>query len=115
MTALLRPLTALHLPALPETLTDTAACAEEIAQQAAAARESAAAESVRNALNRTLAEEHAPCTVTEVYLHIQSSGSIDISKVVISGNLLTGTVYLHDLLGSDVTVTKGGDALAGDP
>lgn len=114
MTALLRPLGHLHLPSLTYSPAEAASYAEEISERAAIAKEHAVAESVKNALNRTLAESHAPCSVSDVHLHIQSDGCIDISEVIISGNLLTGSVYLHELLGNEVIITEGGDALAGD-
>lgn len=112
MTAMLKPLTKIQFPAVSERQAEAAAYAEEIAEQAALAREQAAAESVRNALNRTLAEQNVPCKVTAVRLHILNDGSIDICEVIISGNLLTGRVCLRELLGSGVTVTEGGEAHA---
>ena len=71
-------------------------------------REQAAAESIRNALNRALSEHQVNCRVLDVSVHIQSDGCISINEVTAEGNLLTGAVFLQEWLGDDVTVTEGG-------
>ncbi len=56
-------------------------------------------------LNQKLAEHNAPCVVEALDVHIQEDGSIVINEAAISGNILTGTVYLHEWLGADLNVT----------
>ena len=111
--ALLGPLTKLELltnipePAAAEQYS------EEIAALADSARVSAVKESVLHALENAIAEHKVPCTVKEISLHISDNSSIMIDEVQITGNLLTGAVYLHEWLGDSVLITewKEGDAV----
>lgn len=114
MTAILKPLTKLDFSGVSAEFSDAAETTEEIAALADQARQTAVAESIRNALNRALTENSVPCTVTDVHLHIQADGSIIINEVFITGNALTGSVYLREWLGDETVITEGGDALAGD-
>ena len=88
--------------------------ASDLIEAAAEMQEQAAAERICNALNRELAEKQVNCRVTEVCLHIQQDGCISINEVKAEGNLLTGTVFLREWLGNDVTITEGGTDLASD-
>ncbi|MBR6761076.1 MAG: hypothetical protein IKM30_03470 [Oscillospiraceae bacterium] len=56
-------------------------------------------------LNQKLSEHKAPCTVQALDVHIQEDGSIVIYEAAISGNILTGSVYLHEWLGADLNIT----------
>lgn len=113
LTALLRPLTNLKMPEIASDIAGAKAYSEEIAALADSARENAVRESARNALNRELESRKVPCSVKEVLLHITEDGSICIDEVRITGNLLTGAVYLHEWLGADIAVKewKEGDAV----
>lgn len=105
MTAVLKPLTGLHFDIPAEhAAADTAA--DSLTALAQSAYEQALAERITAALNNALAEHGVGCTVTGVDVHIQEDGSIVINEAVITGNILTGTVYLREWLGDDVTVTK---------
>ena len=108
MTAILRPLTKLDLSALKTDVSAAEAASGALAETAERAREQAVAQSICAELNRALAERDVPCKVSGVSVHIAQDGSIRINEVRITGNLLTGTVYLHEWLGEDVPVTEGG-------
>ena len=115
MTAILVPLTKLDLTSFRVGLDAAGAQSQDLQDAAADMQEQAAAESIRNALNRALTERNVNCRVQAVSVHITSDGCISISEVSASGNLLTGAVFLHEWLGDDVTITEGGgdDASAG--
>ena len=80
------------------------AVSAEIAETAERARAEAVAEQIINGLNRALEAHEAPCQVEEIDLHIPADGGIVINRAVLSGNLLTGTVYLREWLGGDVMI-----------
>lgn len=106
VTAILRPLAGLHLPApdaFPEQVQQNA---EQYAEQADALRTEAIRETVQDALNRSLSEQEVACTVEWLDLHIDESGSIIINEAVISGSVLTGRVFLREWLGEDVLITE---------
>ena len=105
LTAVLTPLTGLHFDFKHENAAADAA-AEDLTALAEAAYEQAVSERITDALNNALAEHGVSCTVRSVSVHIQEDGSIKINEAVITGNTLTGTVYLREWLGNDVTVTK---------
>ncbi len=84
----------------------TAASTEEIQALAEQAHADAIAESIANALNRKLEEAKVNCRVSAVTVHIGEDGSIDISEVTITGNTLTGSIYLREWLGDAVSLTK---------
>ncbi len=114
MTVLLRPLTALHFSYQSE-ITESTEIATDIAEQANALRASEAAVRIRNAVNQKLTEEAVPCCVREIRLHICSESGICIDEVIIEGNAVTGAVFLRELLGKDITITKGDDLRAENP
>ncbi len=104
--AILRPLTALHLHfdlPDPETAQDIAAAQYADAQEIF---RNAAAERICTALNLAFAEKDIPCEVVSVDVHIAADGSIGINEAIIRGNLLTGSVYLREWLGSGITVRE---------
>ena len=109
MTAILAPLTQLQLT-LPETDTAAAETAQDLTAAAAEAYRQAYAERITAALNNALAEHHVSCTVQAVDVHIAEDGSIVINEAVITGNTLTGTVYLREWLGETVRITREEDA-----
>ena len=78
----------------------------EIEERAVRMQETALSETVLNGLNRALQEKSVPCRVTEVHLHITDGGSILIDRVTVSGNVLTGTVYLREWLGSGTEIKE---------
>ena len=39
-------------------------------------------------------------------MHISDTGSIMIDEIKITGNQLTGAVYLHEWLGEEISVTE---------
>ena len=106
LTALIRPLTGLHLPDTGMLPDDAQQSAAAYAENADRLREEAVCETVRNALNRALSEHEVACTVESLDLHIDGSGSIIINEAVISGSVLTGTVYLREWLGESVIITE---------
>ena len=108
MTAILVPLAKLDLSQFRIKLEYSGSQAADLQAIADEMQEQAAAESIRNALNRALSEHQVNCRVLEVSVHIQSDGCISINEVTAEGNLLTGAVFLHEWLGDDVTVTEGG-------
>ena len=92
----------------------TDSTAAEILANAEALKTEAVAEQIRTGLNRALEAHKAPCEVAEIDLHIPADGGIVIDRAVLSGNLLTGTVYLREWLGGDVMiVAKEADDDAG--
>ena len=105
MTAVLKPLTGLHLD-FPAETAEAETAAADLTALAEAAYEQALSERIVSALNSALTEHGVGCTVTAVDVHIQEDGSIVINEAVITGNTLTGTVYLREWLGDAVTVTK---------
>ena len=109
MTAMLKPLTALRMPDIPETETETEQSLSEIAEQADRLRTEAVEESICAGLNRALEEHGVSCRVTGIDLHIQDDGSIIIGEVTVSGNSLTGSVYLREWLGAEIPITAGGE------
>ena len=113
LTALLTPLTKLNLLTNAPDPAAAEQYSEEIAAQADSARISAVKESVLHALEHAIAEHKVPCTVKEISLHISDNDSIIIDEVQITGNLLTGAVYLHEWLGDSILITewKEGDAV----
>ena len=104
--ALLKPLTNLNLPSVPAADGGARQFSEKITALADEARENAVRESVQNALNRALSEHQVECTVKEVCMHISDTGSIMIDEIKITGNQLTGAVYLHEWLGEEISVTE---------
>ena len=114
MTAILVPLTKLDLSAFRIGMDAAESQTENLQDIAADMQEQAAAESICSALNRALTERNVNCRILSVSLHIQSDGCISISEVTASGNLLTGTVFLHEWLGDDVTITEGGEEHASE-
>ena len=106
MTAILKPLTGLELSFGTGSLSADPAAAEGLAALAEAAYEDAVSARIQGALNSELASHGVSCTVTAVSVHIQEDGGIEISEAVITGNTLTGTVYLREWLGDAVMITK---------
>jgi len=108
LSALLRPILGLKSE---DFSADTAAAENQTAaltESLRSAQEAAVSESVCIALNRTLAEKNVECTVSACSLHIEDDCSISINEVVITGNVQTGTVYLREWLGTEVTIREGG-------
>ena len=104
LTAVLRPLAGMRLPAmLPadgtagESAGQSYRTAQEIQEEAVALR-------TRTALNQALAEQEVPCEVLAVDVHIQADGRIEISGVTIAGNIQTGTVFLREWLGEQCVI-----------
>jgi hypothetical protein len=110
LTALLRPLTGLHLPVFPADDRTAEENALQSYQAAQAMQEEALSARTRSALNQALREQEIPCEVVEVSVHIQADGSIEITEVTAAGNLLTGTVVLREWLGSGVVIRQAEDA-----
>ncbi len=108
LTVLLKPLTGLHLPLLHTELSVPDDTVSELTGLAAQARDSAVSERLCSALNQQMQSQNVPCKVIAVSAHISEDGSIVISEVTVSGDRLTGSVYLHEWLGCEVTVTEGG-------
>ena len=108
LSAILRPLAGIRLP-VHRTESGSAEAASELVALAEQARDQAVSESIRRTLEQQLAANDVPCQVTAVDAHISGDGSITISEVQVSGNLLTGSIYLHEWLGSSVAVTEGGN------
>ncbi len=108
MTAILVPLTKLDFSDFRPELSAAEAQSTDLQAAAAQMQEQAAAENIRNALNRALTEKEVPCKVLDVILHIQQDGSISINEVTVEGNLLTGSVFLREWLGTDIIITEGG-------
>ena len=84
---------------------DTAAAAD-IAERARHTEEQAVAEAIERSLNQAFAEHNVSCTVSRIALHISDAGSIDIDRVFITGDLLTGRVYLREWLGTDTDILE---------
>lgn len=114
MTAILVPLTKLDLSDFRTDLSAADAQSADLQTIAEQMQEQAAAENICNALNRALTEKQVPCRVLDVSLHIQPDGGISINEVIAEGNLLTGSVFLHEWLGTDVTISEGGAQNASD-
>lgn len=106
LVVLLKPLTSLEFSVSEWIPAETEQTMQEIAALAESAREEAVADSIHHALNQALTEHHVPCEVKDVIMHISDEGSIVIDEIRISGNLLTGAVYLHDWLGDAFSVTQ---------
>lgn len=113
LTAGLTQLRALDLSAFSGESGSITQTAGEIAERAKAAEEAAAAEAVCRSLNRSLQEHQVPCQVNAVSLHISKNGGIVVDRAYISGNLLTGRVWLREWLGADTEITEGGETDAG--
>lgn len=115
MTAILVPLTKLDFSDFRPDLSAAEAQSTDLQAAAAQMQEQAAAENICNALNRALTEKQVPCHVLDVSLHIQPDGCISINEVTVEGNLLTGSVFLREWLGTDIIISEGGapDAAAG--
>ncbi len=109
MTAILKSLTELDFSLLTTDFQTDFSAAEELSALTEAAYEEAIAARILNALNSELDAHSVSCTVQSVSVHIQDDGGIEISEAVITGNTLTGTVYLREWLGDDVTITKEAD------
>ena len=111
--ALLRPLTGLDLSAMMPDPAAAEAYSAEIAAMAETARNDAVSERLVSSLNDALEAHSVPCRVLAVRLHNTEEGSIVIDEVIITGNAVTGAVYLHEWLGREIAVTKGeeGDSL----
>ncbi len=86
-------------PTESEISTDIAARAKQMQEEAVAGQ-------IRISVNRAFAAHQVNCTLTALYLHISDDGSIVIDRAVLSGNRLTGTVYLRELLGPDVIIEE---------
>lgn len=108
MTAILVPLTKLDFSDFRPELSAAEAQSTDLQAAAAQMQEQAAAENISKALNRALTEKEVPCKVLDVILHIQQDGSISINEVTVEGNLLTGSVFLREWLGTDIIITEGG-------
>ena len=114
LTVILSQLRLIDLSAISPDSDSAEQTAEDILEKADAYRTEAVAEQIRTGLNRALEEHGAPCSVAEIIVHIPDDGSIRIERAVLSGNVLTGTVYLREWLGGDVVI-EGKEAAAGDP
>lgn len=114
MTAILVPLTKLDFSHFRPDLSAAEAQFTDLQAAAAQMQEQAAAENICNALNRALSEKQVPCHVLDVSLHIQPDGCISISEVTVEGNLLTGSVFLREWLGTDIIISEGGAPDAAD-
>lgn len=108
LTVLLKPLTELRLPMLHTEHTMPEDTVSELTELAAQARDNAVSERLCSALNQQMQINNVPCEVIAVSAHISEDGRIVISEVAVSGDRLTGSVYLHEWLGTEVTVTEGG-------
>ena len=108
LTVLLRPLAEIRLSGFEQKPDASQTAAADLTELAKQAQEQAICESIRNSLNQQLAEKDIPCTVTGVSAYISEDGSIGISEVRISGNLLTGRVCLKEWLGREIRITEGG-------
>ena len=108
MTLILRPL--LHLPeaALPVPDISGDLQTADITERLHEMQESAISDSICDALNNAFREKCIPCKVTGCDLHIDETGSIIINEVTVTGNLLTGRVYLREWLGEDISVREEG-------
>lgn len=102
----LSQLRTLDLSVFTEGQTAATQSADEIAERARSVQEQAVADALCRSLNQALDEHKVPCEVTRVELHISESGSIEIDRAFISGNLLTGTVYLREWLGADTDIRR---------
>ena len=80
---------------------------DEIIRNAHGMQEDALREAVKNGLNAALSERQVPCRVQQIDLHIAEEGGISIDRAVITGNLLTGRVYLREWLGTGPEITEG--------
>ena len=107
LTVMLKPLADIRPVTFRTKLRDSEAETEDMTALAEQAREQAVCESIKSSLNQELALREIPCEVTAVSAHISEDGSIVISEVAISGNRLTGSVALHEWLGSDIRITEG--------
>lgn len=114
MTAILVPLTKLDFSGFRPDLSAAEAQSTDLQAAAAQMQEQAAAENICNALNRALTEKQVPCHVLDVSLHIQPDGCISINEVTVEGNLLTGSVFLREWLGTDIIISEGGAPDAAD-
>ncbi len=114
MTAILVPLTKLDFSDFRPDLSAAEAQSTDLQAAAAQMQEQAAAENICNALNRALTEKQVPCHVLDVSLHIQPDGCISINEVTVEGNLLTGSVFLREWLGTDIIISEGGAPDAAD-
>ncbi len=108
LTVLLKPLTGISMSGFDAQLDASQIAAADLTELAKQAQEQAVCESIRTSLNQQLAAKEIPCTVTSVSAYISADGSIDISEIQISGNLLTGSVCLKEWLGQNVRITEGG-------
>ncbi len=108
LSAMLRPVLSLKDTDFSADTASAAEQSEAVAENLKRVQESAVAESVCQALNQAFAEKQVECTVSACSLHIDTDCSISINEVVITGNVQTGTVYLREWLGPDVTIREGG-------
>lgn len=106
LTAVLRPLAGLDLSALTQNFPADTSTTEDLKALAETAYTEAISERILDTLNSRLEEHSVSCRVTALRVHISADGGISISEAVIKGNTLTGTVYLREWLGNDVTITK---------
>lgn len=109
MTVMLKPLTEIRLQGTRRIRAEPEAGAAELTELAEQAKEQAVCESIRSALNQELCLKEIPCEVTEVSAHIGTDGSIVISEVAVTGNLLSGSACLREWLGPDIEITEGGE------
>lgn len=114
LVTLLKPLTNLDFSVSAWQHSDAEQNIQNAAALAEAAREEAVSDSILHALNQKLSERQVPCEVKEIKMHISDTGSIEIDEIRITGNLLTGAVYLHDWLGSAFSVTEWKEAASLD-
>lgn len=108
LTVMLKPLTGIRFGVFGASLRTSEAETAELTALAEQAENKAVCESIRSALNRELILREIPCEVTAVSAHISADGSIVISEIQLSGNLLTGSVCLKEWLGPDIRITEGG-------
>lgn len=108
LTVLLKPAADFRMPLLHTEQNPPEQIASELTGLAEQARDCAVSQSILCTLNQQMQANNVPCEVTAVSAHISEDGSIVISEVTVSGDRLTGSVYLHEWLGSDVAVTEGG-------
>lgn len=106
MTVILAPLTKLDLSAITANAAFAEKSAADLIEIAGSAQQEAVTESICAALNRALAANHVNCKVIAADVHIQADGSICINEVKVSGNLLTGSVWLREWLGAETAITE---------
>lgn len=106
LTALAHNFTKIDLSLICPELQTYDSVTTEITDRASVLQATAMEKTIKESLNQELKEHNVCCTVQKVYLHNNENGGINIDRVTVNGNVLTGSVYLREWLGDKTTIEE---------